>query len=276
MSLPARSAERTTPQCGAAPGATQVREQRRRLRLGGRRLDAAASLPRPRLGGRQLLRGRVEAHPRERAGRRALPRGRRPAHGGEIVAISEAGRAPKNDPAIFALAMAPARGDEATRKAALDALPRVCRTGDAPVPVRDVRRGLPRLGPLAAARGRRLVRGAAGRRARLPGGQVPPARRHDAPRPAAARAPGGPRQRGNPTLELARRARAGCSSGSPAAARRTACRGSSRASRSPRRRRRRRESAELIREYGLPREALPSEHLDLARGLGGAARRTCR
>ena len=47
----------------------------------------------------------------------------------------------------------------------------------APVPVRAVRRGLPRLGPLAPPRGRPLVRGAAGGRARLPGGQVPPARR---------------------------------------------------------------------------------------------------
>jgi 60 kDa SS-A/Ro ribonucleoprotein len=46
----------------------------------------------------------------------------------EIVAISNAGRAPKNDPAVFALAMAAGLGDEPTRKAALDALPRVCRT----------------------------------------------------------------------------------------------------------------------------------------------------
>ena len=49
------------------------------------------------------------------------------------------------------------RGDVATRKAALDALPRVVPHGDAPVPVRAVRRGLPRLGPLAAACGRPLV-----------------------------------------------------------------------------------------------------------------------
>ena len=69
----------------------------------------------------------------------------------EIVAVSEGGRAPKNDPALFALAMAAGRGDEATRKAALEALPRVARTVDAPVPVRDVRRGLPRLGPLRSA-----------------------------------------------------------------------------------------------------------------------------
>ncbi|HST19146.1 MAG TPA: TROVE domain-containing protein [Gaiellaceae bacterium] len=46
----------------------------------------------------------------------------------EIVAISDAGRAPKNDPAIFALAIAAGAGDEQTRKAALEALPRVCRT----------------------------------------------------------------------------------------------------------------------------------------------------
>src|SRR5262249_60022981 len=41
-----------------------------------------------------------------------------------IVAVSEAGRAPKNDPALFALAMAAGTGDAATRKAAFAALPR--------------------------------------------------------------------------------------------------------------------------------------------------------
>ncbi len=46
-----------------------------------------------------------------------------------IVEISEAGRAPKNTPAIYALAIAAAAGDEKTRKAALAALPRVCRIG---------------------------------------------------------------------------------------------------------------------------------------------------
>jgi 60 kDa SS-A/Ro ribonucleoprotein len=46
-----------------------------------------------------------------------------------IVEISEAGRAPKNDPAIFALALCAAHGDAATRCAAFEALPRVCRTG---------------------------------------------------------------------------------------------------------------------------------------------------
>lgn len=43
--------------------------------------------------------------------------------------ISFAGRAPKNSPALFALAMASKLGDEATRRAALDAVQDVCRTG---------------------------------------------------------------------------------------------------------------------------------------------------
>ncbi len=46
-----------------------------------------------------------------------------------IVEVSETGRAPKNDPALFALAMAAGLGDVETRRAALDALPRVARTG---------------------------------------------------------------------------------------------------------------------------------------------------
>src|SRR5689334_14486277 len=46
-----------------------------------------------------------------------------------IVAISDAGRAPKNDPAIFSLAMAAKLGDEATRRHAYAALPKVCRIG---------------------------------------------------------------------------------------------------------------------------------------------------
>ena len=47
----------------------------------------------------------------------------------EIVRISDAGRAPKNDPALFALAMAAGADDEQTRQSALEALPRVARTG---------------------------------------------------------------------------------------------------------------------------------------------------
>jgi len=47
----------------------------------------------------------------------------------QIVAVSDAGRAPKNDPAIFSLAMAAKLGDDATRRAAYAALPKVCRIG---------------------------------------------------------------------------------------------------------------------------------------------------
>ncbi|MCB0111626.1 MAG: TROVE domain-containing protein [Caldilineaceae bacterium] len=46
-----------------------------------------------------------------------------------IVEISVAGRAPKNDPALFALAMCAGLGDEATRRAALAALSQVARIG---------------------------------------------------------------------------------------------------------------------------------------------------
>ena len=46
-----------------------------------------------------------------------------------IVAVSDAGRAPKNDPALFALALATAVGDEPTKRAAFAALPNVARTG---------------------------------------------------------------------------------------------------------------------------------------------------
>ncbi len=46
-----------------------------------------------------------------------------------VVEVSTSGRAPKNDPALFVLAMAAGLGDEETRRAALLALPRVARTG---------------------------------------------------------------------------------------------------------------------------------------------------
>jgi 60 kDa SS-A/Ro ribonucleoprotein len=47
----------------------------------------------------------------------------------EILAISTAGRAPKQNPTIFALAMCASAGDVDTRRAALAVLPQVCRTG---------------------------------------------------------------------------------------------------------------------------------------------------
>lgn len=46
-----------------------------------------------------------------------------------IVEVSDAGRAPKNDPAIFALAIAAADDNKETRAAALAALPKVARIG---------------------------------------------------------------------------------------------------------------------------------------------------
>jgi 60 kDa SS-A/Ro ribonucleoprotein len=46
-----------------------------------------------------------------------------------VVEISAAGRAPSNDPALFALAMAAGLGNDATRTMALEALPEVARTG---------------------------------------------------------------------------------------------------------------------------------------------------
>ncbi len=47
----------------------------------------------------------------------------------EIITISTAGRAPKNNQALFALAVCASVGDDKTRKAALAALPQVARTG---------------------------------------------------------------------------------------------------------------------------------------------------
>lgn len=47
----------------------------------------------------------------------------------EIVAVSQAGRAPKQNPTLFALAAACSLGDDDGRKAALAALPLVARTG---------------------------------------------------------------------------------------------------------------------------------------------------
>lgn len=47
----------------------------------------------------------------------------------KVVQISDSGRAPKNDPAIFVLALAAASKHDAVRAEALESLPKVCRTG---------------------------------------------------------------------------------------------------------------------------------------------------
>lgn len=46
-----------------------------------------------------------------------------------LVEISDSGRAPKNEPAIFALALCYTVGDNDTKMAARDALPKICRIG---------------------------------------------------------------------------------------------------------------------------------------------------
>ena len=46
-----------------------------------------------------------------------------------VVEISETGRAPKNDPALFVLAMCAGIGDDKTRKEALQSLPKGARIG---------------------------------------------------------------------------------------------------------------------------------------------------
>lgn len=47
----------------------------------------------------------------------------------KIVEISDAGRAPKNDPAIFALALIASKGSADAKRLALEAMPKVCRIG---------------------------------------------------------------------------------------------------------------------------------------------------
>jgi hypothetical protein len=158
--------------------------------VGRRRLDAPAPLPDPRLRGRQLLRVGVEAHPRERSCGRALPSGGRRArgHGDRARQPRGSGAEERSGP------LRPRAGCRRGRRADPQGRSRGAAAGGphghAPVSVRDVRRGLPRLGPLAAACGRPLVRRSVGRRSRLPGGQVPPARGRQPPRPAPAGPPG--------------------------------------------------------------------------------------
>ena len=108
-----------------------------------------------------------------------------------IAEMSRSGRAPKNAPAVFALAMAAGHPDLATRRAALAALPRRVPHRHGALPLRPRRGGLPPLGPRPARRGRGLVQRQARGAGRLPGDQVPRARRLEPPRPPAARPPPG-------------------------------------------------------------------------------------
>jgi 60 kDa SS-A/Ro ribonucleoprotein len=178
----------------------------------------------------------------------------------EIVAVSEQGRAPKNDPALFALAMAAGLGDLETRRAALEALPRVARTSTHLFQFASFVEGFRGWGRSL----RRAVGGwYAGRSAESLAYQAVKYRQrqgmthrdvlrlaHPAVRVGA----------GNPTLELSdehRRVfewmvRGGDTAGLPRIVEGFAL---AQSAVTPVR------SAELVREYGLPREAVRAEHL---------------
>ena len=178
----------------------------------------------------------------------------------EIVRISDEGRAPKNDPAIFALAMAAGVGDEPTRKAALEALPQVCRTGTHLFQFatfvegfrgwgRSLRRGV---GRWYAARPADSIAYQAVKYRQREG-----VTHRDLLRLAH---PAGQVSSGNPTLDVSDEharlfewiARGGDTHGLP-----RVVEGFVRAqsAETPA------ESAALVREYGLPREALQTDHL---------------
>jgi 60 kDa SS-A/Ro ribonucleoprotein len=178
----------------------------------------------------------------------------------EIVRTSDEGRAPKNDPATFALAMAAGVDDEATRKAALDALPQVCRTGTHLFQFATYVEGFRGWG--------RSLRRAVGRwyTAQSPEAvayQAVKYRQREGVSHRDLLRLAHPAERvsaGNPTVEVSSRharlfewiVRGGEADGLP-----RVVEGYVRAqtAQSPA------ETAELVREYGLPREAVQSEHL---------------
>jgi 60 kDa SS-A/Ro ribonucleoprotein len=181
----------------------------------------------------------------------------------EIVAISEAGRAPKNDPALFALAMAAGHGDEATRRSALDALPRVARMSTHLFQFATFVEGFRGWGRSL----RRAIGGwYTGRSAESLAYQAVKYRQRDGMthRDLLRLAhPAGRVGAGNPTLELTdehRRlfewiVRGGETAGLPRIVEGFTL---AQAADTPAR------TAELVREYGLPREAVPTDHLTSA------------
>jgi 60 kDa SS-A/Ro ribonucleoprotein len=178
----------------------------------------------------------------------------------EIVAVSRDGRAPKNDPALFALAACAGLGEEATRRTALDSLPAVCRTGTHLFQFARFVEGFRGWG--------RSLRRAVGRwyTAQEPGAlayQAVKYRRRDgvSHRDLLRLAhPGSSVSAGNPKLEVSGEhaalfdwiVRGECSDGLP-----RIVEGFVRAQAAPSAR----ESAELVREYRLPREAVSPEYL---------------
>jgi 60 kDa SS-A/Ro ribonucleoprotein len=178
----------------------------------------------------------------------------------EIVGVSEAGRAPKNDPAVFALALAAGAGDDPTRKAALEALPQVCRTGTHLFQFATFVEGFRGWG--------RSLRRAVGR---WYAAQSPDALAYQAVKYRQRQGvthrdllrlshPARTVTAGNPTLEISREhsrvfewiVRGGETDGLP-----RVIEGYAQAQESERAS----ETAALVREYRLPREAVKSEHL---------------
>jgi 60 kDa SS-A/Ro ribonucleoprotein len=181
----------------------------------------------------------------------------------EIAAISREGRAPKNDPAIFALAMAAGAPDAATRRAALEALPVVCRTGTHLFAFSRFVEGF-------RGWGRSLRRAVGAWYAAQPAGALAyqavkyRSREGTSHRDLLRLAhPGAAVQAGNPRLEVSGEharlfewiVRGGATDGLPAIVE-----GFTRAqaAETPA------ETAALVREYRLPREAVRPEHLDSA------------
>ena len=229
-----------------------------------------------------VLRDRAGADDRERAGGRPLPGGRRRrGRSARSSQVSDSGRAPKNEPAVLALAIAAGMGHTA---AASEALPKVCRTGTHLFAFAEAVQGL-------RGWGRALRKGVAawyeGKAPDALAYQVAKyqrARRLVAPRPAAPGAPGHGRPGPAGGLPLGRR-RAARPSG------RARSSGARRSRRTPTSRRSlprllaamdeartadRATVIRLIREDGLPRECIPTGAPERPRRSGRRCWRACR
>lgn len=178
----------------------------------------------------------------------------------EIAAVSREGRAPKNDAAVFALAMAAGLGDEATRRAALEALPEVCRTGTHLFQFATFVEGFRGWGRSLR---RAVGRWYAGRDVDALAYQAVKYRQREGVthRDLLRLAhPGGQVSAGNPTLSVSDEharlfewiVRGGPTDGLPTAVEGFVC---AQSAETPA------QSAALVRDYRLPREAVRSEHL---------------
>jgi 60 kDa SS-A/Ro ribonucleoprotein len=181
----------------------------------------------------------------------------------EIVRVSDEGRAPKNDPALFALAMAAGLGDESTRQAALEALPRVARTGTHLFRFATFVEGFRGWGRSLR---RAVGRWYAARPVEALAYQAVKYRQREGVTHRDVLRLAHPAERvsaGNPTLEVSSEharlfewiVRGGDTDGLPRVVEGFV---RAQAAATPA------EAAVLVREYGLPREALPSEHLTSA------------